>query len=105
MGPEQQYYLGDESSGDGKYLSKFQLLASVPRDISSRIDKFNVIPERVTHIRKSKEIYAVALRDVVSGIDGNHTSFSAHITTDEYQNLKHFANLEDGAKQDSTKLH
>ena len=65
---------------------KFYPSAPASKDITSKLDESNIIPEGVKRTRQPrKQAYAVALDHVDNGNnEAFHTAFSAHISTNEY---------------------
>lgn len=66
---------------------KFHSSAPASRDITSKLDESNIIPEGVKRSRQStrKQAYAAALDDVANGgFEVFHGAFSAHIGASDY---------------------
>ena len=68
-------------AGSSRRLGKFQPTAPAPKDITSRVDKANIIPEGVKRSRERsrKHAYAIAVENVDKvGDEVFHGAFGAH---------------------------
>ena len=73
---------------DDTRLKKFAPTASASKDISSKINEANVIPEGVKRVRQPssrKQAYSVALHQAeIDGKEAYYAAFSVHIAANQY---------------------